>query len=166
MDQIVEKEKLSLNDVLQAVNVQAQIIEEGSKLAFAYNSHNKKKYEKLISKDDGFTETLEKFKLPLAVVGDKKQIIYGEKGELQFTAEDTQKIKDKAKELLRKSLEEDFVFFKVDFNLLTEKEKEKFSIAILTGEDKVYSIDESKIDEEEYTIISRFIDNLPEFPKQ
>lgn len=135
---------MKLKDIIVTLDYQRQIVEQGSKLAYSYEKKNKKAFDKLQSKDDGYAEKLNDKRLELASVGEKnKEILFDEKGNMLFTKEATKEYNSYNKQLLE--FEEDFSFYKLDYSLLTDLEKEKIS----------------KIDEEEYIILSRFIDNIP-----
>lgn len=135
---------MRLEDIIITINAQASIIEKGSKLAYAYEKKNKKNYEKLVTKENGYYEKLEDKKLDLAIVDEKtKAILYNEKGGMQFTKESEKEIRNYNKQLIKE--EYDFEFYKIEYNILTDLEKEYIS----------------SIDDEEYEILSRFISNIP-----
>jgi hypothetical protein len=135
---------MRLEDIIKTINIQASIIEEGSKLAYAYEKKNKKSYEKLVTKENGYFEKLEDKKLDLAIVDEKtKAILYNEKGGMQFTKESERELRNFNKQLIKEEYE--FEFYKVEYNILTDSEKECIS----------------SIDDEEYEILSRFISNIP-----
>lgn len=136
---------MKLKDIILTINAQRQISEQGSKLSYAYEKKNQKNFDKLQSKDGGYADKMNDKRLELALVGDKnKEILYDEKSNMLFTKENTKEITNYNKTLLES--EEEFEFYKVDYTILTDVEKERIS----------------NIDEEEYEILSRFINNIPE----
>lgn len=136
---------MKLKDIILTINAQRQIIEQGSKLAYSYDKKNQKNFDKFQSKDGGYAEKLNDKRLELALVGEKnKEVLHDEKDNMLFTKEGTKEITKYNKELLDK--EEEFEFYKVDYTVLTDVEKQRIS----------------NIDEEEYEILSRFINNIPE----
>ncbi len=135
---------MKLEDIIKTVDVQRQILELGSKLAYSYEKKNKKSYEKLVGKEGGYYDKLSDKKLELALIDDKTgAIIYSDRGDMLFDRVGTKALNDYNKQLLKS--EEEFEFYKITYSLLTSIEKEKI-------------VD---IDEEEYEIISRFIENVP-----
>ncbi len=151
-----------LEELSRIINVQRQLMESGSRLAIGYHNHNEKKYKKLLEKEGGYNDQLEKFRMPLVLTGSNQEVLYGSKQEYLFNVENTTKINDKAKEL-GKTLTYEFDFFMLDFPLLTKDEKNKLTTTTLTEDGVIYSIDLSKIDREEYDIISHFVSNMPPY---
>lgn len=135
---------MRLEDIIITIKAQASVIEKGSKLAYAYEKKNKKNYEKLVTKENGYYEKLEDKKLELCIVDEKtKAILHNENGKMQFTRESERELRNFNKQLIKE--EYDFEFYKIEYNILTDLEKEYIS----------------SIDDEEYEILSRFISNIP-----
>lgn len=134
---------MKLKDIIQTIDIQAHIAEQGSKLAYSFEKKNRKAFDKLKDQDKGYSEKLSNKQLDLALVGDKQEILYNDKGGMIFTKEATKELNKFNKELLDEDYS--FEFYIIDYSKLTDNEKNKIS----------------NIDNEEYQILSRFISNIP-----